>query len=77
MDSPHHHIRQIGQCWWDNIAERTQLARWLIDEGRIEATDTSAVLDVIEKPAKYTKEYTDMCAALTAERAVRLLGEAA
>jgi hypothetical protein len=60
-------------CWWDDISERVTLARWLVDEGRIDDTDVASVLDVIEKPAKYTREYTDMACALTVERAARLL----
>lgn len=63
-------------CWWDNFSERTQLVRWLVDQDRLDDTDIEAVLDVIEKPAKYTREYTDYCAAMTVERAAVLLRRA-
>jgi hypothetical protein len=67
----------VGRVWWDNLSERTQLVRWLIDEGRLDDSDTEAVLDVIERPARYTREYTDYCAAMTIERAALLLRRAA
>jgi hypothetical protein len=73
---PKDRTRQSG-CWWEDLAERTTLARWLADEGRLDPNDLEAVLDVIEKPRRYTREYTDMCAAVTSERALRLLNEAA
>jgi hypothetical protein len=76
MDTPNR-TPIIGQCWWDSISERTQLVRWLADEGRLDPSDLEAVLDVIEKPAKYTREYTDYCAAMTSERAALLLRRSA
>jgi hypothetical protein len=67
---------RLGRVWWENISERISLARWLIDEGRIADTSTAA-LEVVEKPARYTREYTDYCAAMTVERTALLLRRAA
>jgi hypothetical protein len=56
--------------WWQNRDDLVAFARWMVEEGRIDIVDQ---LDVIEKPTKFAREYAEMCRALTAERALRLL----
>lgn len=62
--------------WYASVSERTQLARWLIDENLIDGTSSEAVLDVIDKPNKYSREYGWYCEAMTIERAALLLRRA-